>query len=694
MNRKLFSLVTSGVLFITTGYPTVIAAKEVNSSIIFEEVSDDSLSLAKILELSEDDLIYEVLKNVAVHQSKDAFLFTGNISDNTYKVELIDEYLGKIIEINDQEILNFELKKKIIIENDIKLIILDIEEDSEIASLDLSKALNVYLEEDQPQHNQGLDEDEEDSVKNDDFQNNSEEFESSQDNPEESITEKEELNDEADDSNNNGDAELHKHEESILLASKSRSATNGIYTVQSGDTFNAIARSFNLSQKQLAEWNKHVTNINALSIGTKLAVNRLGVESMLSPQDKARLYKGGATPEFTFPQQFIDAIASLAVKIANQKGQQALWPSLMIAQAAHESNYGRSSLGSAPYYNLSGIKGSHNGNSVLMWTWEVIDGSRIEVLAGFRKYPSYEASLQDYSNLLRNGLSWDRNYYSGTWRSNTNSVWDVLNNNGLKGYATDPNYYAAIRRIINQFDLTQYDSGNYYVRTGTFLGKEFTKIQADRLKKENRSYSYEVIRDEYKAPYSYRTIETTQEFLGEVGAQRVIDRLKKERGWSASMLPTGNSTRRYRVQSGFFNSLVEAERHLEVFKKHSGYAGTIQLDSDGKYRIRTGFFNGNSEAQKGQKAMHNLGWGAKIIKSEDSTPHYIVRTGTFNTPSHVKKAEKYFSDNRWGHKQQLTSQKNYYYRIKIDGFISENQAITYTNHLQKKYNWSSTSFPI
>src|SRR5699024_2680070 len=458
--------------------------------------------------------------------------------------------------------------------------------------------------------------------------------------------------------------------------------------------FNAIARSFNLSQKQLAEWNKHVKNINALSVGTKLAINRLGVESMLSPQDQSRLYKGGATPEFTVPQQFIDAIAPLAVKVANQKGQQALWPSLMIAQAAHESNYGRSSLGSAPYYNLSGIKGSHNGNSVLMWTWEVVDGSRIEVLAGFRKYPSYEASLQDYSNLLRNGLSWDRNYYSGTWRSNTNSVWDVLNNNGLKGYATDPNYYAAIRRIINQFDLTQYDSGNYYVRTGTFLGKEFTKIQADRLKKENRSYSYEVIRDEYKTPYSYRTIETTQEFLGEVGAQRVIDRLKKERGWSASMLPTGNSTRRYRVQSGFFNSLAEAERHLEVFKKHSGYAGTIQLDSDGKYRIRTGFFNGNSEAQKGLKAMHNLGWGAKIIKSEDSTPHYIVRTGTFNTPSHVKKAEKYFSDNRWGHKQQLTSQKNYYYRVKIDGFISENQAITYTNHLQKKYNWSSTSFPI
>src|SRR5699024_4617193 len=204
-----------------------------------------------------------------------------------------------------------------------------------------------------------------------------------------------------------------------------------------GDTFNKIAQSFNLTQRQLIEWNKHVSNINSLSVGTKLAVNRTGVEKMLSSSDQARLYKGGATPEFTNPQQFIDAIAPEAIKVANQEGQQALWPSLMIAQAAHESNYGRSSLASPPYHNLSGIKGSHNGNSVLMWTWEVLGGVRVDVLAGFRSYPSYKESLQDYSNLLRNGLSWDKNYYSGTWRSNTKSVWDVLDNGGLKGYATD-----------------------------------------------------------------------------------------------------------------------------------------------------------------------------------------------------------------------------------------------------------------
>src|SRR5699024_8438643 len=201
MNRKILSLVTTGVLFLTTGYPTVIAAKEINSSIVSEEASDESLSLVKILDLSEDDPIYEILENLTVQQNEDTLLLTGNISGDIYKVELTDEYLGKLIETHDQELSNFELKKKIIIENDIKLIVLDTEEDSEIANLDLSKALKAYLEEEQPLHNQELDEDEEDSVKKDDFDNqeedleeekpddfqdNSEKFEDSQDNPEES----------------------------------------------------------------------------------------------------------------------------------------------------------------------------------------------------------------------------------------------------------------------------------------------------------------------------------------------------------------------------------------------------------------------------------------------------------------------------------------------------------------------------
>lgn len=480
----------------------------------------------------------------------------------------------------------------------------------------------------------------------------------------------------------------------VMSTSSSRTHVNGIYTVVSGDTFNSIASSFNLSTRQLQEWNRHVSNTSSLVVGTRLAVNRRGVESMLSSTDRARLYTGGATPVFSTTQGFIDEIAPRAIRIANQSGEQALYPSLMIAQAAHESNYGRSSLASPPYHNLSGIKGTHNGESTLMWTWEVLGGVRVDVLAGFRKYPSYDASLQDYANLMRRGLSWDRNYYAGTWRSRTTSVWDVLDNGGLRGYATDPNYFAAIRRIINQFDLTKYDTGNFYVRTGTFLGEASTQQRVNQLRAANGSFSYRIERENNMTPYSYRRIESTREFLGEAGAQRVIDQLQREQGWSASMVATGNSTQRHRVRSGFFNTQERAERALHEFTSSSGYAATIERGSDGKYRIRTGFFNGYASAQNGLAAMQALGWAAIIQESTDSTPHYTVRTGTFNTPNHVNRAEAYFAANGWGSRQIMSSQNNYYYRIFIEGFIYEDQATAYVSHLRNNYNWGSTAFPV
>ena len=45
-----------------------------------------------------------------------------------------------------------------------------------------------------------------------------------------------------------------------------------------------------------------------------------------------------------------------------------MYASVMIAQALLESSYGSSGLASAPNYNLFGVKGSYNGQSVYMPT--------------------------------------------------------------------------------------------------------------------------------------------------------------------------------------------------------------------------------------------------------------------------------------------------------------------------------------
>ena len=147
-----------------------------------------------------------------------------------------------------------------------------------------------------------------------------------------------------------------------------------------------------------------------------------------------------------------DLITSIG-ETARQIGQERnLYASVMIAQAILESNSGQSVLSQPPYYNFFGIKGSYNGNSVTMLTWEDDgNGNSYEVHQAFRTYNSLSDSLNDYANLL----SWD--LYSGTWKSNTTSYQDATA--ALTGlYATDTSYADKLNALIEQYGLTTYDS--------------------------------------------------------------------------------------------------------------------------------------------------------------------------------------------------------------------------------------------
>ncbi len=64
-------------------------------------------------------------------------------------------------------------------------------------------------------------------------------------------------------------------------------------------------------------------------------------------------------------KSFIESIAASAKPVADSNG---LYPSVMIAQAILESNWGSSQLSRAPYYNLFGIQGTYQGKSVVFKT--------------------------------------------------------------------------------------------------------------------------------------------------------------------------------------------------------------------------------------------------------------------------------------------------------------------------------------
>lgn len=147
-------------------------------------------------------------------------------------------------------------------------------------------------------------------------------------------------------------------------------------------------------------------------------------------------------------QNFIAQIGPKASKIAAKNN---LYASVMIAQAIIESGWGQSSLAKAPNYNLFGIKGNYNGNSVTMNTTENSGADAYSTSAAFRKYDNYEQSLGDNAKVVSG------EYYVGAWKSNTTSYKDATAY--LTGrYATASNYAEVLNSTIEKYQLTQFDT--------------------------------------------------------------------------------------------------------------------------------------------------------------------------------------------------------------------------------------------
>ncbi|PRY82193.1 LysM peptidoglycan-binding domain-containing protein [Alkalibacterium olivapovliticus] len=222
-----------------------------------------------------------------------------------------------------------------------------------------------------------------------------------------------------------------------------------VYVVKSGDTLGKIAQLYNTTATKLASLN-NLANANRISVGQVLAINTAGVSEAKTPQPTTP----GNLNQATTPTAFINQIAGYAQEVAAQNG---LYASVMIAQASLESGYGRSSLSAHPNYNLFGIKGSYNGQSVAKQTKEYYSHTGwITIIDHFKKYPSYEASLNDNARLLRRGLSWNPEFYAGAWVERTNSYRDATA--WLQGrYATDPTYASKLNNLIQLYDLTRFD---------------------------------------------------------------------------------------------------------------------------------------------------------------------------------------------------------------------------------------------
>ena len=393
----------------------------------------------------------------------------------------------------------------------------------------------------------------------------------------------------------------------VLVPTKKRTAVNGIYTIIIGDNLKSIAEEFGISLAQLAIWNDITKDkVNSINVGQKLAISKLGVESRLSTTERNKIYKNSNT--LFEKQEFIDFIAPYAIKIANLSGEKPLYASVIIAQAVHESAFGNSGLSNPPNYNLTGIKGSYNGEYVKMWTWESDKDfeADVSVLANFRKYPSYYEALLDNGKKMRYGTTWNSKIYAGTWVENTTSYKDATA--ALDGvYATDVHGYAnKLNSYIEDYHLTDYDTYDSFLTKKNVNYTATVSATNQGIFTKPHGMKDTVLYTSYK--YNNKDVKITEEATTQSGTFVKLVRLENNGtiGWikKANVIIHDEFTTKKKVN---YDATVLAENE-GIYTKPKGMQGAI---------LYTNYKYNNKEVKVGEEATTQNGTFVKLIRIED-----------------------------------------------------------------------------
>jgi peptidoglycan hydrolase FlgJ len=169
----------------------------------------------------------------------------------------------------------------------------------------------------------------------------------------------------------------------------------------------------------------------------------------LSSQPSANAAATASAPTPHIPTKsaadFVKAHDAAAKSVEAQTGIPA---SFMIAQAAHETGWGRKEIvgrDGTQSHNLFGIKAGPGwtGPVAEVTTTEYVNGQPQKVKAQFRAYASYEESFRDYAKLLK-----DSPRYQNVV-ANASSAKGFAQGLQRAGYATDPAYAEKLSKVIN-----------------------------------------------------------------------------------------------------------------------------------------------------------------------------------------------------------------------------------------------------
>ncbi|MDG9733974.1 LysM peptidoglycan-binding domain-containing protein [Leuconostoc pseudomesenteroides] len=229
--------------------------------------------------------------------------------------------------------------------------------------------------------------------------------------------------------------------------------TTGSYKVNSGDTLYAIAAKLGVNINTLLSLNG-LNLSSTIYVGQVLKTAATAATTTTPNTTNVATSTGGSilTTGLSATQA-----AWLNTAVADAKAATAgtgVLASVTVAQAILESGWGQSTLASAPYYNLFGIKQGTGwqGSIVNMNTSEYVNGKWVTVLAPFRSYRSQMASFQDHTNFL---LANSR--YAANGVINAKNYVAMANGLQAAGYATAPTYASTLISLVERYNLQSLD---------------------------------------------------------------------------------------------------------------------------------------------------------------------------------------------------------------------------------------------
>lgn len=207
-------------------------------------------------------------------------------------------------------------------------------------------------------------------------------------------------------------------------------------------------------------------NIDSDAINT---LNNLRIAPRLQPLaaslNETAVSTGGKAAVAKTQAEFIAAVKPHAEKAAAELNVNS---DVLLAQAALETGWGKHLIHDAQgnnSFNMFNIKATGwQGKSVTVNTLENRQGITQQERASFRQYDNYAQSFADYVALIKNNARYKEALSAG---ENSAGYAEALQ---AAGYATDPEYAAKIKNLLNSDAIRSAAASNIESNSETYTG--------------------------------------------------------------------------------------------------------------------------------------------------------------------------------------------------------------------------------